>query len=93
LESLRDALDPENCIEDEFNPKHNKTYVWRGLRLLACERLMGMAEACGEPFDKLMVRLKLVTLPPSEAAVAAGPAVPGPDDGEPEGLSVGTWDC
>ncbi len=73
LEELRDALDPENGIEEQYNPKHNKSYVWRGLRLLACEQLSGMADAVGEPFDALMIKLKLVKPPPAPApAPAAG---------------------
>jgi hypothetical protein len=76
-------MDPENGIEDEFNPKHNKTYVWRGLRLLASERLGGMVDAVGEPFDKLMVAQGLVPQPPAPAPEEAAPpldALPTPGE-------------
>eukprot|EP00941_MAST-03F_sp_MAST-3F-sp1_P000576 g576.t1 len=35
LQQFRDAMDPENCIEDEYHPKHDPLYCWRGLRLLS----------------------------------------------------------
>jgi len=39
LEPMREAMDPENCIEDEYHPKHDDIYCWRGLRLLARNKL------------------------------------------------------
>ncbi len=72
LDSLRDAIDPENGIEDEYNPKHDKTYVWRGLRLLACEQLTGMADACGEPFDVIMIKEKKIVAPKPAVEASAG---------------------
>jgi hypothetical protein len=35
LQQMRDAMDPENCIEEEYHPKHDRLYCWRGLRLLS----------------------------------------------------------
>ena len=70
-------MDPENCIDDEYNPKHNKTYVWRGLRLLASEQLVGMTDACGEPFDTLMVKEKRVAAPAASAAATPAAATGG----------------
>ena len=70
-------MDPENCIDDEYNPKHNKTYVWRGLRLLASEQLVGMTDACGEPFDTLMVKEKRVAAPAASAAATPAAAAGG----------------
>ena len=34
LQPMLDAMDPENCVEDEYHPKHDKLYNWRGLRLV-----------------------------------------------------------
>ena len=35
LQKMRDAIDPMNCIEDEYHPKHDMVYNWRGLRLMS----------------------------------------------------------
>ena len=34
LQPMLDAMDPENCVEDEYHPKHDAIYNWRGLRLV-----------------------------------------------------------
>lgn len=63
LTDLQDALDPENCVDDEYNPVHNKAYVWRGLRLLAAEQLSSMVNVSGERFDQLMAKEGRLKLP------------------------------
>jgi ketosteroid isomerase-like protein len=63
LVDLQEALDPENCVEDEYNPVHNKAYVWRGLRLLAAEQLSSMMNVSGERFDQLMAKEGRLKLP------------------------------
>jgi hypothetical protein len=40
LEAFLDAEDPDNGIEDEYHPRHDKVYCWRAARLLA-ERCVG----------------------------------------------------
>jgi hypothetical protein len=40
LEAFLDAEDPDNGIEDEYHPRHDKIYCWRASRLLA-ERNVG----------------------------------------------------
>ena len=34
LQPMLDAMDPENGIEEQYHPKHDKLYNWRGLRLI-----------------------------------------------------------
>ena len=38
------AQDPENDIEDEYHPKHDKVYCWRALRLIVGNHLAWFAE-------------------------------------------------
>ena len=35
IKPMEEALDPDNCIEDEYHPRHDAVYCWRGFRLLA----------------------------------------------------------
>ena len=75
LTPYREAADPENCIEDQYNPKHNKMYVWKGQRLLATEHLQLMSEA-PPPFDELIAKLD-AKLAKAKAA-STGTAAPAP---------------
>ena len=34
LHPLLEAMDPENCIEEEYHPHNDSVYMWKGLRLL-----------------------------------------------------------
>lgn len=35
MEDMEVAIDPENCIEEDYHPKNDPAYCWRGFRLLA----------------------------------------------------------
>mmetsp|Transcript_15336 Transcript_15336/g.26978 ORF Transcript_15336/g.26978 Transcript_15336/m.26978 type:complete len:545 (-) Transcript_15336:62-1696(-) len=39
LKDMEVAIDPENCIEEDYHPKNDPVYCWRGFRLLARDRL------------------------------------------------------
>jgi len=34
IKPMMDAIDPENCIEEAYHPKHDELFCFRGLRLL-----------------------------------------------------------
>jgi len=41
LHPLLEAMDPENCIEEEYHPHNDSVYMWKGLRLLMNRGEMG----------------------------------------------------
>ena len=89
LVPLRLAIDPSQGMEQEFSPANDGLYVWRGLRLLAAEKLEAFfAIAVGKnTFTEAVVEAFKIKLPPAPApAPAPAAAVEG---GEGEGASGG----
>jgi len=55
------AIDPENCIEDEYHPRRDPVYCWRGFRLMARDNLDTMSKVKDGSLEnavKYMVRLR-----------------------------------
>ncbi|GHP09271.1 hypothetical protein PPROV_000800800 [Pycnococcus provasolii] len=59
LEPVIDDMDPESGIEEEFKHKHDKTYVWKSLRLIARERYILASEATSSDIEKATKELGL----------------------------------
>jgi len=57
LEPYEDAMDPEAGIEDEYHPKHDVVFCWRGLRLLAEEHLSFFSDMSDGDLAKGITRL------------------------------------
>ena len=66
LVPLRIAIDPRQGIEEEFQPTRDTLYVWRGLRLLAEEKLEAFFNiAVGKnTFTEAVVEAFDIALPP-----------------------------
>jgi len=39
IKDMEIAMDPENCIEEDYHPKYDDVYCWRGFRLLSRDNL------------------------------------------------------
>lgn len=48
-----EAMDPENGIDEEYHPKHDKIYCWRSLRVISNSHLAAFGEATTSPQDLL----------------------------------------
>ena len=48
LEPFEDAMDPENAIEEEYHPKHDKVYMWRMGRLLTRNHIANMVKVLSD---------------------------------------------
>ena len=57
LEPVVDDMDPESGIEDEFKHKHNRTYVWKTLRLVSRQDLALATEATTSDIEAITPRL------------------------------------
>ena len=101
LVPLRIAIDPRNGIEDEYSPAKDNLFVWRGLRLLAEEKLEAFfaiavgkstfTEAVIEAFDIVLPPPPPPPSPPMEEAggeeVPEGEAAKGGGDSAPSAES------
>lgn len=58
LEAYEAAQDPENDIEDEYHPKHDKVYCWRALRLIVGNHLAWFAEMHKADLDVAVKKLQ-----------------------------------
>jgi hypothetical protein len=58
LEAYEIAEDPENSIEEEYHPKHDKVYCWRALRLVVANHLTWFAEMHKADLDVAVKKLQ-----------------------------------
>jgi hypothetical protein len=51
MEEMLEAMDPANCIEEEYHPKHDTKYCWKGLRLFVRTQLDVMDSVADGSFE------------------------------------------
>ncbi|GBG28663.1 THO complex subunit 1 [Hondaea fermentalgiana] len=57
IQDMEVAIDPDNCIEEDYHPKNDPTYCWRGFRLLARSRLDALEKIENGKLEELVTHL------------------------------------